>query len=485
MTKKRIFTIISLTPLALILTFLAIMQLYFLLSSHEITISKETTHILAPINEDGTVDYIAYMNAEHSKGVTKENNAAIPLIEILGPSCLPEDGLGEKICKILKIEFPVENDKQFSNLESFASEENDTLDDSLAEAMKAPWATEQHPEIAQWIEANQHALTATANAVQRTEYYIPAVTPDDAEFPVVNMSIPAVQAYVSMSNALCARAMLKLNSNDTSGAWADAMTAKRLARHIARGYSLVEGLVALRCEDIACNLTDAIAGSGKLTETQAKACLDDLQQLGPLRDIADMIDHSERFMVLDSILKTASTTKLPGWDKVLIKANSYYDSLTIAFRKNTFKVRIEALEDHRRLGEELTQNIPRSFIDMVWKSTTDPAGLTGDLLFTVLLPTVSRSMTLRDRTTAQGDLSTIAMALAAYNAEKNAYPEKLSQLAPGYLKKVPDDLFIDKPFGYTKTAKGYLLYSVGENMKYDGPKKNEDDDIDDIVVEVE
>jgi hypothetical protein len=58
-------------------------------------------------------------------------------------------------------------------------------------------------------------------------------------------------------------------------------------------------------------------------------------------------------------------------------------------------------------------------------------------------------------------------------------------LAPGYLKKVPDDLFIDKPFGYTKTAKGYLLYSVGENMKYDGPKKNEDDDIDDIVVEVE
>ena len=75
------------------------------------------------------------------------------------------------------------------------------------------------------------------------------------------------------------------------------------------------------------------------------------------------------------------------------------------------------------------------------------------------------------------------MALAAYRAEKKAYPDKLSELSPGYLKKVPDDLFINKPFGYKRTDKrtdkGYLLYSVGENMKYDGEKKE-----DDIVVEV-
>ena len=57
------------------------------------------------------------------------------------------------------------------------------------------------------------------------------------------------------------------------------------------------------------------------------------------------------------------------------------------------------------------------------------------------------------------------------------------------IAKVADvpDLFIDKPFGYERTEKGYLLYSVGENMKYDGPKKEDDDgeDIDDIVVRVE
>ncbi len=79
------------------------------------------------------------------------------------------------------------------------------------------------------------------------------------------------------------------------------------------------------------------------------------------------------------------------------------------------------------------------------------------------------------------------MALAAYRAEKKAYPDKLVQLSPGYIETLPNDLFIDKPFAYKKIGEGYLLYSVGENMKYDGPKKKGDDDNDDnddIVVEL-
>ncbi len=91
----------------------------------------------------------------------------------------------------------------------------------------------------------------------------------------------------------------------------------------------------------------------------------------------------------------------------------------------------------------------------------------------------SRPFELRDHAMACSEVTLVAMALAAYQAEKKVYPDKLSQLSPGYLKKVPDDLFIDKPFFYKRTDKGYLLYSVGENMKYDSADKE-----DDIVVEV-
>jgi hypothetical protein len=78
-----------------------------------ITVSKETTHILGPVNADGTVNYMAYLNAKHSKGVTKENNAVIPLIEILGPD-FPTDEASGKICEILKIEPPAKGRKYFT-----------------------------------------------------------------------------------------------------------------------------------------------------------------------------------------------------------------------------------------------------------------------------------------------------------------------------------------------------------------------------------
>ncbi|MDP6546570.1 MAG: hypothetical protein QGH60_21540 [Phycisphaerae bacterium] len=483
MTKRRLFKIIVLRPIALILAVLIILHIYFRLGSHDITISKETTRILGPVNDDGTVDYIAYMNAEHSKGVTKENNAAIPLLEILGPTYLPTDDGAKMICEILGIDVPAEDDKQFTTLGDFRSEESDMYD-NLQKAVKDPWAAEQYPAVAQWLKANQHALDATVIAVRRTGYYMPAVAPDDAEYPVATMSIPSVQAYVSMSHALCARAMLKLNSNQTADAWTDLITARRLARRVSSGYSVVEGLVAMAIEQVACQAIEATAGSGKLSEAQAKAFLDDLQRLGPLRDVADMIDEAERFMMLDSLLKTANKTKLPGWNKVLMNANAHYDSITAAFRQNTFKARTKAMDDHCRRTEEFFEKAgTRSFIGSLWRGFSDPAGATGDALMSVMLPALGRSMVLRDRATAKGELSVIAMALAAYRAEKKTYPDKLSELSPGYLKKVPDDLFVDKPFGYKQTDKGYLLYSVGENIRLDD---REDDDVkDDIVVRVE
>jgi hypothetical protein len=485
MTRRRMFKIIILGPIALAIFTLGILHIYFRLGPRDVTISKETTHILGPVNDDGTIDYVAYMNAEHSKGVTKENNAAIGLIEILGPSFAAEEGQAD-ICRILGINVPAGENDYFTALCDIEGVEPETLDDNLANALKHPWAAEQYPAIARWLKTNQHALDATVIAVRRTRYYIPSVVADDAEWPVAEMSIPAVQSYVSIAQGLCARAMLKLNSGRIDSAWTDLMAARRLARRVGAGYSLVEGLVALGVENIACQTINAVTGSGKLSETQARAFLADLQHLPPLRDLADMIDQAERFMLIDSLLKTANKTKLPGWDKVLIKANRFYDTMVAAFRQDTFKARTEAMKEHsRRVDEFLEERETRSFISSLWWHFSDPAGATGDNLIYLLLPSIGRAMVLRDRATVEGDLTVVAMALAAYRAEKKAYPDNLSQLAPSYLEKIPDDLFIDKPFHYESKCEGYLLYSVGENMKYDGPLEDEYNTTDDIVVRVE
>ena len=58
-------------------------------------------------------------------------------------------------------------------------------------------------------------------------------------------------------------------------------------------------------------------------------------------------------------------------------------------------------------------------------------------------------------------------------------------MAPEYFKKVPQDLFAEGPLTYRRVGKGYLLYSVGENMKDDGGREDEAKEFDDIAVRAE
>jgi len=489
----------------------------------KLTVSRKTTRILGPVNKDGTVNYMAYLNARHSKGVTKANNAAVPLIGIFGPDFLPKDS-GRKICDILKIEFPSPDQVYFTSLRSCIDKRFNKKDahawrekDHLKKAISKPWKTSQHPAIAQWLDVNSNAMNATLLAVRRTRFYIPLVS-SAPEAKLIAVAMPDVRLYGNMGDALAARAMLKVNSGDVRGAWADLTGARHLARRVSGGHSTIERLVALAIETKACRAAGAMAGCGKLTGAQAREFLADMRNFRPLRDLVNAIDESERFMMLDCVMMLARAADRSGlaglkkaienmsespiqdanpptttprgvsleWDKILTKVNPWYDSLATAAGQKTFKARTKALADHDRRVEEFIARVRKSsrFPHFIVKHLEDPTGALGDALAALLLPALSRAVVIQDRAETQSRCALVAMALAACRAEKKVYPDKLSQLSPGYLQKVPDDLFVDKPFGYKRTDKGYLLYSVGENMKFDG-EKEEDEKSDDIVVRVE
>ena len=370
---------------------------YFNPGPVRITISKETTHILGPVNEDGTVDYIAYLNAKHSEGVTKENNAAIPLIEIFGPNLLLDNG--PKICEILEIDFPSKDGKHFTNLNAYikkalSDKEVKAWSDrkNLKKATTKPWNTKQHPIIAEWLQTNDDALNATLIAIQRTAYYIPGVASSESESLAI-MSPPTVILYATMANALCARAMLKLDSGDTTGVWADLTAARHLARRVGSGYTVTEGVAALAIERRTCFAIDAMAGSEKLGSTQARAFLTDMQRMGPLPDIADSIDQAERFLTLSGLILVACENKRRRsveWDRILLRTNAWYDSLVTASRQKTFKARAEALADHKRRFDEFEARVsqPRSFLKTIRDRFNDPTAEIGDTLIPLLLPTL-------------------------------------------------------------------------------------------------
>jgi len=76
---------------------------------------------------------------------------------------------------------------------------------------------------------------------------------------------------------------------------------------------------------------------------------------------------------------------------------------------------------------------------------------------------------------AQDGILLVALALHAYHLEHGRYPATLAELAPAYLKKLPNDPFaMQGTFGYVGKGSAYTLYSVGPDGKDDGGKPIED-----------
>ena len=75
-----------------------------------------------------------------------------------------------------------------------------------------------------------------------------------------------------------------------------------------------------------------------------------------------------------------------------------------------------------------------------------------------------------------GSLATLRLAQTAIALEKfrfahtNRFPESLRELTPNYMSAVPEDPFDGRSLRYHKVGKGYVLYSIGQNLKDDGGK---------------
>ena len=107
----------------------------------------------------------------------------------------------------------------------------------------------------------------------------------------------------------------------------------------------------------------------------------------------------------------------------------------------------------------------------------------------MLVPACMAARKAEDIATMRFELIKLAFALAAYRADHGAYPEKLAELVPKYVKVIPKDIYNnDADLNYTRKDDGYLLYSFGPNGIDDGGKDREDckanEGWDDLVVRI-
>jgi len=85
------------------------------------------------------------------------------------------------------------------------------------------------------------------------------------------------------------------------------------------------------------------------------------------------------------------------------------------------------------------------------------------------IPNMLKRADRRYQAIAQYEGVTTIFALKRWQHGKGEYPEKLAEIAEaGYLKRIPDDPYSNKPLVYKRTDDGFMLYSVGPNFEDDG-----------------
>jgi hypothetical protein len=161
------------------------------------------------------------------------------------------------------------------------------------------------------------------------------------------------------------------------------------------------------------------------------------------------------------------------WNLILRMGNSWYDRMADAVDKSPRAERQKAIgkitEDIKKLDKS-TKDFVSFGLLMLGNPRQAISERLGQIFVFLFLPATGACATAEDREIMQAVFTKLAFALAAYRTDHGSYPEKLADLVPKYVAKVPKDIFNDAEPHYRQEGSGYLLYSVGDNGNDDGGK---------------
>ncbi|MCC7475565.1 MAG: hypothetical protein IT425_09230 [Pirellulales bacterium] len=482
--------------------------------SPKIVVSPQTTVITGPLEADGLPNYEAYQLAQMREGVTPQNNAAALLWPAIWPGELsPTDwaavaaelGLDEvpdpkkalvptymAILEEMRRRAPSPEDE---NADSYIPE--NLADDLHDQVMARPWKAQMYPWLAQWVKDSQQPLDMIVAGSRRSRCYFPSPSLHYKETsPLVSVILSGQQSSRECGRSLATRAMLHLGEGRHAEAWNDLLAIHRVGRLVAQGQFLVEDLIGIALDNIASEGTMALLASDQLSAEQARQIERDLRALPYFTDFADSLDNSERLSFANAIVEFkrgrmsdenfgffGNNSGLGNfrhlksfninWNAVLVQGNEFYDRYVKAARLPTFEARQTAYAQLDAEIRRLTQiDVSRTVGSLLNPSVRSDA--VASVWLGLFLPALQAVDSAQNRVNTKLDLLRLAAALAVYRAEQGDYPQKLDELVPGVVEKLPVDLYHAKPFVYTKTKDGYLLYTLGENGIDEGGSHEKD-----------
>ncbi len=326
--------------------------------------------------------------------------------------------------------------------------------------------------LSDYVSLNEAALAKARDAIQLPKSWFPV------DFsPALNTSLPHLPEVKALARIACDEALLAIESGRPSDATPPIVTIVGLARTLNEEPVLISQLVRIAVFRIATSTLETRLNAGALNET-------DFTALTPVFVAAEKSSLMARALVGETAMaipyfrmSLAEANHLSKADEEATQAPSGPPlpgrppmwALVTGFFERDLRFFLGVMETNvalARLGppESLASTNLNEQVVLTAKSKYY-------ILSELLLPSLSRVLVKEAENLAFTRISTSALAVEHFRLIHHRLPTELGEVVPEFLPALPVDPFDGAPLRYRQLAKGYVVYSVGQDGHDDGGKE--------------
>ena len=461
-------------------------------------IDYATTRLTGPLNKDGGVDYVAAFNQRFGKGVTPQNNAAVPLLILGRPQTFlgyhfsfkhlgsafvyPDKNWGRAYRRALGISRSDLVGLKYVGFWIFCHKADKTAiphirtpDGSLAKPPpmlpsvlgSAPWSARANPWVAAWLAVNGGVWDVAAATTRRPRLFIPL-----CPRPGANRSMLYTESgTLTMSNSLGAplrglmlRAMLELHHGHIHRCESDLLAAHRIIALLPQEgmsrFSFFDGF----SPKMLCGAELSLAKYGNLSASQLHSYFAKILRFHETHSLAVDWDTTNRWRILSMFqiaAETGGSARLARMGVPIWPPGNKWTPDQCAKAARLFNHLQDQVVAALRLKHLLASATAISSLESAWRRKYRGTHIPWSVAkyFTTMQALIT---TPHARSIVRWRMVRLGFALAGYRKTAGRFPARLAELAPKFIALIPHDPFTDKPFKYTTGPTGCTISSPGE-----------------------
>ncbi len=277
------------------------------------------------------------------------------------------------------------------------------------------------------------------------------------------LPLPYFTASRKIARVLAAQSRVRAEQGDWAGAADSALDAIRLGEDIPRGGSMMADLVGIACQSIGQRpLWKTVE---HLNATQGRAAARRLEAIVERHfPYAETIQEEKWFgqAGFQEMFRTVNVRN------ALAKAKDVTGSDAPA--SESYSTALYLLYGKKRILQNYTETMDATAAQarQPYAARLPLPPVPADPINKNLFPVFENARFIDLQAETQNGLLLVTLALQAYRLEHGHYPASLAELAPSYLKRLPDDPFaLRGTFQYRREGQKMVLYSIGPDGKDD------------------